>query len=126
MINMAVLNLKDIIRYFIKITVVIAIVIGLTKYFSKAKETVSKQAKSLEGVSLLSCLDTTIPGIASLNEKEEEKKQSPLKSSLNLGLGMLTSLEDKDTSVANNSENENTQNEDESENLVESENQSED
>ena len=37
MINMAVLNLKDIVKYLIKITLVIAIVIGMTKYFSIAK-----------------------------------------------------------------------------------------
>lgn len=129
MINMAVLNLKDIIRYLIKITVIIAIVIGLIKYFSNAKENITKQAETLGDVSLVSCLDTTIPGIASFNEKEEKKKQSPLKSSLNLGLGMLTSLEDNDTSVAENSKDEKMQSKEENEedaNSKENENQSED
>ena len=34
MINLAVIELKDIIKYLIKITLLIAIIVGLTKYFS--------------------------------------------------------------------------------------------
>ena len=35
MINMAVLNLKDIIKYIVKITILVTVVIGITKYHSQ-------------------------------------------------------------------------------------------
>ena len=116
MINMAVLNLKDIIKYLIKITLVIAVVIGLTRYFSTVKASVAKKAEELEGVSFTSCLDVTIPGIASNKEDEpiEELKISPLEKMLYLNLGMLNSLKDKSVTKKaeedNNQENENKDN----------------
>lgn len=101
MINMAVLNLRDIIKYLIKITIVIAVVIGLTKYFSHAKENVSKQVQEISTTPLISCLDTTIPGISSVNHKEVDSKesQSPLKLALGIELSMLSSLETKNTNT---------------------------
>lgn len=101
MINMAVLNLKDIIKYLIKITIVIIFVIGLTKYFSTAKVDVAKQVEGLDDASFMSCLDVTIPGIANTNKKEiEEKAQiSPLEKMMYLSLGMINSLEDKKTTT---------------------------
>ena len=57
MINMAVLNLKDIVKYLIKITLVIAVVIGLTKYFSTAKASVVKKAEELEGKQIVAVIN---------------------------------------------------------------------
>lgn len=37
MINMAVISLKDIIKYLVKITIIIAVVVGLTRYFLSVK-----------------------------------------------------------------------------------------
>ena len=37
MINMAVISLKDIIKYLVKITIIITIVVGLTRYFLSVK-----------------------------------------------------------------------------------------
>lgn len=109
MINMAVLNLKDIVKYLIKITLVIAMVIGLTKYFSTAKASVVKKAEELEGISFTSCLDVTIPGIENnkSNEKTEEVQISPLEKMLYLNLGMLNSLKDK--SVTKKADDDNKQ-----------------
>lgn len=92
---MAVINLKDIIKYLIKITFVIVAVIGLTKYFSSNKENVTKQVQKIDGSTLLSCLDTTIPGIRSINKKEKSQSKSqknPLKDALTIQLGMLSSV----------------------------------
>ena len=99
MINMAVLNLKDIVKYLIKFTVVIAVVIGLTKYFSTARVNVAQKAEEIEGVSFVACLDTTIPGIATTNQKEktEKIKRSPFESMLQLNLGMINSLKNSAT-----------------------------
>ncbi len=119
MINMAVLNLKDIVKYLIKITLVIAIVIGMTKYFSIAKTGVAQKAEELEGLSYTMCLDMTIPGIASMNQKErtEEIQKSPFETMLNLSLGMFQSLKDK--SIAQNQPEDNEQENKENQNQIE-------
>lgn len=119
MINMAVLNLKDIVKYLIKITLVIAIVIGMTKYFSIAKTGVAQKAEELEGISYTMCLDMTIPGIASMNQKErtEEIQKSPFETMLNLSLGMFQSLKDK--SIAQNQPEDNEQENKENQNQIE-------
>lgn len=119
MINMAVLNLKDIVKYLIKITLVIAIVIGMTKYFSIAKTGVAQKTEGLEGLSYTTCLDMTIPGIASMNQKErtEEIRKSPFETMLNLSLGMFQSLKDK--SIAQNQPEDNKQENEENQNQIE-------
>ena len=101
MINLAVIELKDIIKYLIKITLLIVIVIGLTKYFSSFKTKLN-----LDKNSFLSCLDTVIPSIKNVNKKEETKTANnknidPLKMALSLELGMIDSVEE-------NSKTENT------------------
>lgn len=111
MINLAVFNLKDIIKYLIKITVIIAVVISLIKIFSTAKDNVASQTQAFKKVSFLSCLDTTIPGIASLNHQKENNipiTKNPLETFLGIELGMLSSLETKST-VANNQADTNEQ-----------------
>lgn len=91
MINLAVIELKDIIKYFVKITILIAVIVGLTKYFSgfKTKLNIDKN-------SFLACLDTTIPSIRNVNKKEgdsAETKIEPLKMALGIELGMMDSIE---------------------------------
>lgn len=46
MINMAVISLKDIIKYLVKITIIIAIVVGLTRYFLSIKNNVENPNNS--------------------------------------------------------------------------------
>ena len=119
MINMAVFSLKDIIKYLIKITIIITIVIGLMRYFYTAKDNISKQAQAIEGAPLISCLDTTIPGIASLNKEETEKVQiNPLKRVLEMQLGMLNSIKDKKVEVDNAEKSEQQTDEEKAENEV--------
>lgn len=97
MINMAVINLKDIIKYIIKITILITLVIGAIKYFSKSKDNISKNIQKLgEGSLASSCLNTTIPGIASINSNTKEKTSTPIlsyKLALGLNLGMMSYVE---------------------------------
>lgn len=113
MINMAVFSLKDIIKYLIKVTIIITIVIGFMRYFSTAKENITKQAQAIEGISLISCLDTTIPGIASINKEAKEVIPiNPLKKALEIELGMLTSIETQSiaTDIADTNEQTNNEN----------------
>lgn len=98
MINLAVIELKDIIKYLIKITLLIAIIVGLTKYFSgfKIKLNIDKN-------SFLSCLDTVIPSIRSVNKKEQNAKNNiePLKMALGVELGMMDSIEKNGANTEN-------------------------
>ena len=107
MINMAVISLKDIIKYLVKTTLVIAVVVGLIQYFSHAKENTNKTGFLAQNT-LLSCVDITVPGIASLNHTTEEKKQTaniePLKVALGIELEMLTSVTDGNTQAVANTD----------------------
>ena len=98
MINLAVIELKDIIKYLIKITLLIAIIVGLTKYFSgfKTKLNIDKN-------SFLSCLDTVIPSIRSVNKKEQNAKNNiePLKMALGVELGIMDSIEKNGANTEN-------------------------
>jgi len=110
MINMAVFNLKDIIKYLLKITIVIAVLIGLIKYFSTAKDSIKEQAHVMEEISFISCLDTTIPGISTLNQKQEEvEKKNLLEMAWQIQLGMLSCIENINIAKNDNSNNENNE-----------------
>lgn len=94
MINLAVIELKDIIKYLVKITIVISIVVILTKYFSNLKTKLN-----VEKSSFLACFDTVIPSIKNVNKKEEnvsDKKTNfePLKMALDVELSMIDSIEE--------------------------------
>ena len=92
MINLAVIELKDIIKYLIKITIAIAVIVGLTKFFSGFKTQLNVDKNSF-----LSCLDVAIPSIKNVNQKDEEKSSTataePLKMALGVELGMMDSIE---------------------------------
>ena len=112
MINMAVFSLKDIIKYLIKLTIIIAIVIGFTRYFYTAKGNIANQTKSINVTSLISCLDITIPGIASVNKHDENVERiNPLRKNLELELGMITALNQKEEQKENTVTTTNTQEE---------------
>ena len=115
MINLAVIELRDIIKYLIKITLLIAIIVGLTKYFSgfKTKLNIDKN-------SFLSCLDTVIPSIRSVNKKEQNSKNKiePLKMALSMELGMIDSIEKDGNRETSGETAENVKDEQETENAI--------
>ena len=94
MINLAVIELKDIIKYLVKLTILIVCVVMLTKYFSSFKTKLN-----IDKSSFLSCLDTVIPSIKNVNKKEEattgqtNKGIDPLKMALSVELSMIDSVE---------------------------------
>ena len=104
MINLAVFELRDIIKYLIKITLLVAIIVGLTKYFSSFKTKLN-----IDKNSFLSCLDTVIPSIRSVNKKEQNTKNNiePLKMALGVELGMMDSVEKNDNGETNSENSEN-------------------
>lgn len=102
MINMAVVSLRDIIKYFIKITIVVAVILGVTKCFSNIQYNISK-AEVLQENSFLECLDMAVPGIASVNNEEKINYPSlePLKLALGIELEMMTSVSKKEENIEN-------------------------
>lgn len=104
MINLAVIELKDIVKYLIKITITIVIVIALTKFFSSFKTKLN-----IDKNSFLSCLDIEIPSIKLANNKEENiqaniQDKKPLKMALDVELGVLSSIENEEKVVENKKE----------------------
>ena len=104
MINLAVIELKDIVKYLIKITITIVTVIALTKFFSSFKTKLN-----IDKNSFLSCLDIEIPSIKLAKNKEENiqanlQKKKPLKMALDLELGVLSSIENEEKAVENQTE----------------------
>lgn len=82
MFNVAVVNLKDLLKYLVGIIMTIIIVVGLTKYFSYAKKgsnTVGKIENSIQAItedSHIEVLNETIPGIDELNKNKSEIKNN--------------------------------------------------
>lgn len=89
MFNVAVLKMKDIIKYSIGIILTILMITVISKYFSKNTsseeklvENIKSGVNSLSQNSMLSCLDQTIPTVADINEeyrnisKEDDKTKN--------------------------------------------------
>lgn len=79
MINMAVISLKDIIKYLVKITIIITIVVGLTRYFLSVKnnkENNSSIEKSSEAevISENNCKDINKSSSEVKRENQSESK----------------------------------------------------
>ncbi len=108
MINLAVLNLKDIIKYLLKFLLIIIILWSFSKFFSLARIKETMLATTLDNEKLLECLNETIPGMKQLNNKEIETKinnDNPLKIILKSELGMIEKVKEKDISNVVKEEN---------------------
>ena len=82
MFNVTVLRLKDIVKYIICIFVLILLIFSITNYFSGAKENTQEVTQKVENVTnqisshrLLSCLDATLPVVASIQHNGEDEKK---------------------------------------------------
>ena len=121
MINLAVIELKDVIKYLIKITFLILIIVGLTKFFSSFKTKIN-----IEKNSFLSCLDIVIPSIGDINNKEENIEKSdtseikPLKMALATELSVIDAVE-KNEEIIQDKEEEASNKEETAEEIKEAE-----
>ena len=114
MINLAVIEMKDIIKYLVRITIVITIVVFLTRYFSEIKTNFQSQTEKIEQQSFLSCLDTIVPSMKEINVEDEEELYhnagGGLKTALGVELGMMDSIkvkeEAKNTQIAEENQKE--------------------
>ena len=129
MFNVTVLRLRDIVKYIICIFVLILLIFSITNYFSGAKNDTQQVTQKVENVtnqlsshSLLSCLDATIPVVASINHSEKEKKEKLsendiLKSMLGTQISSIEEIQNMEE--ISESEEKNTDNTNETEQEVE-------
>ena len=83
MFNVTVLKFKDILKYLVGIIITIGIIIFTARYFSYTKKdninekqiTEKSKIQIFKFGSLTGCLDKTIPTMANLNEKSNEKEE---------------------------------------------------
>lgn len=101
MINMAVVNLKDIVKYFLKITILVIIVTGITKYLSKNESEIKNQVQGINNSKLMSAIiNITIPA-TNINGTEETKKIEKLdilKMAIDTEITAITSVEEDNES----------------------------
>ena len=117
MFNVTVLRLKDIVKYIICIFVLILLIFSITNYFSGAKENTQEVTQKVENVtnqisshSLLSCLDATLPVVASINHSEEKEKEKLsendiLKSMLETQISSIDEIQNMEVSEEVETEN---------------------
>ena len=84
MFNVAVLKMKDIIKFLIILAVLVLLISLLPKYISSKKEKqnennlgkdIAEKISQIKGKSLTGILEQTIPAMSSVEEKEEETKK---------------------------------------------------
>lgn len=97
MINMAVLNLKDVIKYFVKITILVTVVIGITKYLSQNQNNIKNQIQETNNKQLMtSFINIALPVTNTRSITEASTKLAsidPLKLALGVELKAIESLE---------------------------------
>lgn len=122
MINLAVVNLKDIVKYTFKICAVLFILWIMYQFFSSNMLNNTTIVASFDKTTLIECIDEMIPGIRQLNNKEiytleetDVEKVNPLKLMLGMQIEMLDNLQIKEQQEITP----NTTNEQITENVVE-------
>ena len=93
MINLAVINLKDILKYLLKFSIILIILWSFSKFFLHYKDKKEDLSINIDSSKLLMCLDYTIPGIKRVNDNKDMMetgidKNNILKIILQAQLGM--------------------------------------
>ena len=91
MFNVAVVNIKEILKYLVSITVILCLVMLITRYFSSLGENKNSQFWPEIKTSLLVCLDETIPGIKETNHELNDQNEDLINE--NTILGSLLKIE---------------------------------
>lgn len=68
MINLAVIEMKDVIKYLVRVTIVLTVVIALTRYFLINRTNLQNGTVQVKE-SFLSCLDTAVVSMKQINRK---------------------------------------------------------
>ena len=115
MINMAVVNIKDLMKYLVKISIILCVILTLTRYFSNLKKLTENSILNNKNLKYSVYLDSTIPGIKQANKenKEKEKKkdsnegnkeEKTMEFLLNMQIAMIDSVKKDDVGLVPNTE----------------------
>lgn len=104
MINVTVIRGKDVIKYLVRIIVIIILIFILARYFCQFKETKAvTEFENKDETTLISCLEETIPAAKQIKEqetKETEEQVEPVKAVLTKELGMMDAIVQKDVTIS--------------------------
>lgn len=106
MFNIAVVNIKDILKYLVSITITFFLVMLVTRFFSGLNENEKNKLSQIMKTSLLICLDEVIPGIKETNHELNNNDESLINENNILGellkieLAMFTQ-EEKNVEIHN-------------------------
>lgn len=114
MFNVAVVNIKDVLKYLVTITITLCLVMSVTRYFSKLNENQEfgldqKISEIMQNVFSI-CLDETIPAMKEinheLNNSDEDviDEQTILESLLKVELAMFTESKQETVEVVEKTE----------------------
>lgn len=124
MFNVTVLKMKDIIKYFLGITITLLVVITISKNFQKDTKEEKKILENLKsGIqtlsenTMLTCLDQTIPTISNVNEEyrniasedDQKEEQNILQVILNTQISSIKGIEISEEKLRQEAETAQTQ-----------------
>lgn len=94
MLNVTVININDVLKYLVGLTLTILVVVGLARYFNynKDKVNINDKIKIVSQKSYVEVMDKTIPNISTANNNKQEQKDENnniLKKLLKVELSML-------------------------------------
>lgn len=112
MFNVAVVNIKEVLKYLVTITITLCLVMSVTRYFSKIDENkefgIEQKISELVHNIFSECLNETIPAMKEINyelnnsDEETIDKQTILGSLLKVELAMFTESKKESIEVAEN------------------------
>lgn len=119
--NVTVINLRDLLKYLVVLITSIMVIVSATRFFYNKTSTIEKETVTNEKNIFLNCLKVIIPMIDYKQENSVEvstsvdiEKSSILTKLLNVELGLIDNIKDKNTteiiSDNNNEENQNIEN----------------
>lgn len=125
--NVTVINLRDLLKYLVVLITSIMVIVSATRFFYNKTSTIEKETVTNEKNIFLNCLKVIIPMIDYKQENSVEvsspvniEKSNILTKLLNVELGLIDNIKDKNTteiiSDNNNEENQNIENNNESNN----------
>lgn len=101
--NIAVINIKDLVKYFLAIVILLLIAIAGIKIVKGKEELVSETLVDTKSSSFLYCLEMEVPLLASDKPKKEQKDESSTRF-LDTQLAMLYNMEEKEIKEENTKE----------------------
>ena len=104
MVNMTVVKGKDIVKYILKLSIIMIVLICISKSISNNSKVTANINNKIKAEKLIGCLDETIPGIRQINSQEESIQEKietfdPLKLVVDTQLDMISSIKLKEEVV---------------------------